>query len=113
MDYHLFLCKGSYTILTKNIWKIAGLCNGATGHVVYIIYSDVKTPSGLPDCLIVYFGDKYSGQLLFGNDKDCNGWDSISPDNYERKTSSIDSHHGTETSTHNMIPLRLCYDYKI
>ena len=110
---HLFLCKGSYVILKNNIWQISGLCNGTTVHVVDVIYSDDKPSPGPSDFFIVDFDNNYSGPPLIGNDQDRKGWVPFSTDNYEWKTSSVDSQYVTETSTPTMIPIRLCYSWKI
>ena len=97
----------------QNIWQINGLCNGSTGHMVDIIYSNQKSPPGLPDCFIVDFGNNYSGPPLFGNDQDCKIWVPISPDHYEFKTSSVAYKYGTDTSTRTMMTILLCCDWTI
>ena len=86
LDCHLFLCEGSYVILTNNIWQIYGLCNGTTLHVVDVIYSDGRIYPGLSYFFIVDFGNKYSGPPLFRNDQDRKGWIPFSTDHYEWKT---------------------------
>ena len=50
-----------------------------------IIYSDGKPTLGLTDCVIVDFGNNYSGPLLFGNYQYCKDWVPISTDYYEWK----------------------------
>ena len=78
-----------------------------------IIYSYGKPPPDLPDCVIVDSGENYTGLPLFGNDQDLKGCVPIHPDHYEWKTSIVASRNGTETSTHTIIPLRLCYAWTI
>lgn len=49
-------------MLTRNLWTEVGLCNGAMGTVLDIIYAEGHRPPVLPIAIIVQFGDKdYSG----------------------------------------------------
>ena len=43
-----------------NLWSEVGLCNGATGKVIDIIYADNHSPPSLPVAVIVQF-DHYTG----------------------------------------------------
>ena len=45
----VFLAKGARFMLTMNLWSSVGICNGATGPVVDIIYQNNHQP---PDLLI-------------------------------------------------------------
>ena len=56
----VFLCKGAKVMLTMNLWPKVGLCNGATGEIVAIIYEDGQQPPDLPIAVIVKFDD-YQG----------------------------------------------------
>lgn len=47
-------------MLTMNLWPSVGLCNGATGTVVYIISTTPHHPPDLPVAVIVKF-DNYIG----------------------------------------------------
>jgi hypothetical protein len=40
----VFLAKGAMVMLTMNLWSSVGLCNGATGIVVDIIYQNNHQP---------------------------------------------------------------------
>ena len=51
----VMLAKECQVILTANLWKEAGLTNGAKGVVKYIIYEDNVKPTSLPSVVIVQF----------------------------------------------------------
>ena len=53
--------KRAFVILTKNVWQSAGIYNSATGKVVGLIISEVRPSPGLPDCVVVDFGESYTG----------------------------------------------------
>ena len=65
LDILLFLCIGAKVLLTKNIWQHAGLCNGAVGTVVDIVYDDESIAPGLPVCVLVDFKDDYTGPPIW------------------------------------------------
>ena len=56
----VFLAKGARDMLTMNLWSSVGLCNGATGTVVDIIYQNNHQPPDLPIAIIVEF-ENYRG----------------------------------------------------
>lgn len=56
----LFLAREAYVMLTMNLWSEVGLCNGATGKVIDIVYADNHSPPNLPIAVIVQF-DYYTG----------------------------------------------------
>ena len=56
----VMLAKGCKVILTSNLWKQAGLTNGAKGVVKYIVYEKGLKPKALPNMVIVQF-DQYIG----------------------------------------------------
>ncbi|XP_068697264.1 ATP-dependent DNA helicase PIF1-like [Montipora foliosa] len=56
----LFLATKASVMLTMNLWSEVGLCNGATGKVIDIIYADNHSPPNLPVAVIVQF-DHYTG----------------------------------------------------
>ena len=62
----VFLAKGAKVMLTMNLWPSIGLCNGATGIVVDIIYHINHQPPNLPIAVIVKFNN-YTGPSI--NDK--------------------------------------------
>ena len=74
LDLHAFYCKGALVLLTKNVCQSLGLCNGSTGKIVDIIYTHGKPPPALPECIIVNFGDNYSGPSFFPDDDSKKGW---------------------------------------
>ena len=51
----VFLAKDARVMLTMNLWSNVGLCNGATGTVVDIIYQNNHQPPDLPIAVIVEF----------------------------------------------------------
>ena len=56
----ILLSKRANVMLTMNLWTTAGLCNGATGTVVDIIYKDNTGPADLPLAVLVQV-DEYTG----------------------------------------------------
>jgi ATP-dependent DNA helicase PIF1 len=60
----VFLAKGGRVMLTMNLWSSVGLCNGATGTVVDIIYQK------LPIAVIVEF-ENYRGPVFNENQPLC------------------------------------------
>ena len=60
----VWLAKGSKVRLTMNIFKKAGLTNGAVGTVVGIIYEENCKPQDLPSMIIVHFPD-YIGKMSY------------------------------------------------
>jgi ATP-dependent DNA helicase PIF1 len=51
----LILCRTAKFRLTANLWTAAGLTNGATGYVKYILYKPGRKPPALPDAIIATF----------------------------------------------------------
>ena len=90
----LFLAKGATVMLTSNLWASVGLCNGAKGTVVDIVYHSEHQPPSLPVAVVVKF-DSYSGPSL-ENFPSCVP---ISP-----ITASVDSIHERQ-----QLPLRLAW----
>lgn len=56
----LFVGREASVMLTMNLWAEVGLCNGATGRVIDIVYADNHSPPSLPIAVIVKF-DHYTG----------------------------------------------------
>ena len=71
----VMLAKGCKVILTTNLWKEAGLTNGAKGEVKYIIYESGLKPKSLPSIVIVQF-PQYIGPSYL---KDCSNCVPIVP----------------------------------
>lgn len=59
----VFLAKGAKVMLTMNLWSSVGLCNGATGTILDLIYESNHQPPDLPIAVIVHFND-YSGPSI-------------------------------------------------
>ena len=53
----VFLAKGARVMLTMNLWSRVGLCNGATGTVVDIIFQNDQNPPDLPNAVIDMFSN--------------------------------------------------------
>ncbi len=64
------LAKGARVMLTMNLWSSIGLCNGATGTVVDIIYQNNHQPPDLPIAVIVEF-ENYRGPVFTENQPLC------------------------------------------
>ena len=56
----VFLAKGARVMLTMNLWSSVGLCNGATGTIVDIVFQNNQNPPDLPIAVIVNF-ENYRG----------------------------------------------------
>ena len=56
----ILICKGAKVMLTMNLWASVGLCNGASGTIVDIIYAKDHHPPDLPIAVLVKF-DEYRG----------------------------------------------------
>ena len=66
----VFLAKGARVMLTMNLWSSVGLCNGATGTVVDIIYQNNHQPPDLPIAVLVEF-ENYRGPVFNVNQPLC------------------------------------------
>ena len=66
----VFLAKGARVMLTMNLWSTVGLCNGATGTVVDIVYQSNHQPPDLPIAVIIEF-DNYRGPIFNVNKSFC------------------------------------------
>jgi hypothetical protein len=66
----VFLAKGARVMLTMNLCSSFGLCNGATGTVVDIIYQNNHKPPDLPIAVIVEF-ENYRGPIFNENQPLC------------------------------------------
>ena len=111
LEKRTYLCEGASVLLTSNIWQIVGLCNGATGTVVDIIYHSDNDAPGVPACVIVDFGNSYKGSRFFKEESDFGeGCIPIFP-----KTEYWETVNGDKKTTHSrtMIPLRLSYAWTI
>ena len=67
----VFLAKGARVmLLTMNLWPSVGLCNGATGTVVDLIFQNNHQPPDLPIAVIVEF-ENYRGPAFSQNKPFC------------------------------------------
>ena len=66
---------------TKNIWQSAGLCNGASGTVIDMIFDRENNAPNLASCVIADFGGSaYTGPSFYGEDEQQKqNWVPISP----------------------------------
>ncbi len=65
-----FLAKGARVMLFMNLWSGIGLCNGAIGTVVDIIYDNNRQPPDLPIAVIIEF-ENYRGAVFNDNQPLC------------------------------------------
>jgi hypothetical protein len=73
LQQQLFLAVGASVMLTFNLCTDKGLCNGATGTVVDMIWLGGRGPPDQPDAIIVDFGDKYTGDPVLGKEEESGG----------------------------------------
>ena len=66
----VFLAKGARVMLTMNLWSSVGLCNGATGTVVDLIFQNNHQPPDLPIAVVVRF-ENYTGPVFDENLPSC------------------------------------------
>ena len=66
----VFLAKDARVMLTMNLWSTVGLCNGATGKVVDIIFQNNCQPRDLPIAVISEF-ENYTGPVFYVNKSFC------------------------------------------
>ena len=64
------LAKDARVMLTMNLWSTVGLCNGATGKVVDIIFQNNHQPPDLPIAVIIEF-ENYTGPVFDVNKPFC------------------------------------------
>ena len=66
----LFLAREASVMLTMNLWAEVGLCNGATGKVIDIVYAENHSSPNLPIAVIVQF-DCYTGPSFIDTSPNC------------------------------------------
>ena len=64
-----YMFKGAFLIFTKNICLSDGLWSGVLRTMVGLIYKKDQPPTGLMECIIVYFGYNCTGSYHFDNNK--------------------------------------------
>ena len=97
LDSVVFISKHSKVMLTSNLWQQTGLCNGATGTIQDIIYTNNHTPPALPVSVLVEF-EKYKGPPFISEHPT---WVPIPPITFEWTT--------TCRHSRRQLPLRLSY----
>jgi ATP-dependent DNA helicase PIF1 len=65
----ILVAKKCQVLINSNLWKEAGLTNGARGEVRYIIYAKGKKPPDLPSAIIVHVPQYKGPSFLPGEDK--------------------------------------------
>eukprot|EP00957_Ditylum_brightwellii_P088970 6775274-Ditylum_brightwellii.AAC.1 len=60
LETSLYLSVGFKILLTNNVCQLAGLCNGPTDIVKYIVYENNTSPSHIPKFIMVDFGSQYT-----------------------------------------------------
>ena len=108
LESRTYLAVGARVLLTKSTWQQAGLCNGAVGIVVDIVYDQESPPPKLPLTVIVDFGESYTGRAFFEED-DHRGWVPIFPEEHEWRSEG-DGIDVVEHSRKN-VPLRLSFTW--
>ena len=70
LEPQIQLAKGAKVMLTMNLCTILGLCNGATGVVIDIVFETNTQPPDLPIAVIVKFKD-YTGPSFCSDNNAC------------------------------------------
>ena len=97
LDPVIFLAQGARVMLTANLWQEVGLCNGAAGTVMELLFADGRSPN-LPITVIVKF-NSYAGPLITA---DCPCCVPVARITYEW-------HSGAKYHSRQQVPLRLRY----
>ena len=61
---NIIACQGAKMRITRNLWREAGLTNGAECFVRYIVYNDGNKPPSLPNVVLVHV-PQYRGPSFF------------------------------------------------
>ena len=107
----LFLSIFAKVVMTSNICQPAGLCNGATGTVMDIIYDEGTSAPLLPKFVWVDFGEKYKGPSFFPNDEMRRGWVPVHP--FTAKEWMYTSNSTYQEHTRTMLPLKLAWAWTV
>ena len=94
----VFLAKDARVMLTMNLWSTVGLCNGATGKVVDIIFQNNHQPPDLAIAVIIEF-ENYTGPVFDVNKPFCVPVCAI----------TVTSQSETGFHEHQQLPLRLAW----
>jgi hypothetical protein len=109
LENSLYLCVDAYVLITQNIATKFGLCNGATGTVVDIIYLE-DSPPNLPFCVVVNV-PTYTGPPLFGTENGRKHWVPIFPRTMTCDRVNIQGE--TETLSRTHFPLKLSWAWTL
>ena len=78
LELHLFLAVGATVMCTSNSSPLDGLCNGAVGKVMDMVWSEGSAPPSLPCAVYVDFPG-YTGPPAFPGSVERKGWVPIVP----------------------------------
>ena len=67
LPLRIIMAKGAKMVITRNLWKEAGLVNGAHCTVRYIVYAKGRKPPELPDLVLVHC-PQYRGPSFFDHE---------------------------------------------
>ena len=65
LEPEVHLAKGAKVVLTLNLCTSLGLCNGATGVVIDIVFQTNTQPPDLPTSVLVQFKDYTGPSFVF------------------------------------------------
>lgn len=72
LEPKIYLSKNARVMLTRNLWVDVGLCNGAMGNDIDIIYAENHCPPELPIAILVQFDTKnYTGPTFLDHIPNC------------------------------------------
>ena len=110
LDKVTYICVGAKVMITQNLWQQCGIVNGSTGIIIDIVYSPDTPPPGLPVCVLIDFGDEYTGPSFFVDENDKKGYVPI----FSRYAEWSSVRNGdTVKNSRQMYPFRLCYAWTI
>jgi hypothetical protein len=107
----LFLSVFAKIVMTSNVCQPAGLCNGATGIVMDIVYEEGQSAPKLPKFVWVNFGAKYKGPSFLPDDESRKGWVPVHPFTATEWTHT--SSGGYQEHSRTMLPLRLAWAWTV
>jgi hypothetical protein len=113
LNCFLFLSVFAKVVMTQNVCQPAGLCNGATGTVMDIVYNDGEGPPSLPKFVWVDFGDNYKGPSFFPRDETRRGWVAVRPRTSKEWTFSGRGGGVRQEHTRTMLPLRCAWGWTV
>jgi len=109
----LFLAVFAKVVLTSNVCQPAGLCNGATGKIMDIVYEEGTQAPAMPKYVWVDFGNQYKGPSFFPNCEERRGWVPVHPMTAREVTFDRGSEGNFKEHSRKMLPLRLAWAWTI